>query len=307
MSRLLRRAKESFLNTAAKTVESVINMYTLENCEKIWDEAGKHGTIEDRVARSKLWEPYYSYLAEKVINMPLAENIYEPPFVSHLVKEGVLTKDTAVLDIGAGMGNYALSFAKHCKEVTALEPVAACIDVLQHKADHYGITNIHSVLDCWERFAPDITYDVTFSAMCPAICNTQELTRMEAITSKTCCLVAVQRGSYEKHRKEMMSQLKITPQGGMTTEAIHYINALYLMGRQPNIKFLEFRHASRIPVEAVLEQYPIYFEIFGVSKERSIPFLEKYLAAHAVDGCLEDESYLRQALIYWNVEKMNNT
>ena len=284
-----------------------MNMYTLENCEKLWEEAGKHGTIEDRITRSKLWEPYYRYIAEKMMNMPLAEDIYEPPVVSYMVKEGVLTKDTSVLDIGAGMGNYAMSFAKHCKEVTALEPVAACMDVLRHKSDHYGITNIHSVLDCWERFAPDITYDVTFSAMCPAICNTQELARMEALTNRTCCLVAVQRGSCEKHRKEMMSQLNITPQGGMTTEVIHYINALYLMGRQPNVKFLEFRHISRISEEAVLEQYPIYFEIFGVSKEVSIPFLKKYLAQNATQGFLEDESCLRQALIYWSIEKTNNT
>ena len=86
----------------------------------------------------------------------------------------------------------------------------------------------------------------------------------------------------------------------MTTEAIHYINTLYLMGRQPNVKFLEFRRTSHVSAETIMEQYPIYFEIFGVAKETSVPFLKQYLAKHAVDGFLEDESYLRQALIYWH-------
>lgn len=277
-------------------------MYTLENCEKLWDEAGRHGSKHERMERTKRWEPYYSYLAQKTLAAATAEMIADPPFVTHLVKDGVLTQDSTVLDIGAGMGTYALPFAKVCREVTALDPVGACLNVLWHKAAHYNLTNISCTHDFWENYSPDKTYDVTFSSMCPAICNVEELRRMESMTAHTCCLVAVQRGSYDLHRKAMMAGLQIKPQGGMTTEAIHYINALYLMGRQPNVKFQESRRTSRVAAETVLEQYPVYFEIFGVSKEHSIPFLEKYLAEQAVDGCLEDESYLRQALIYWNKE-----
>lgn len=275
-------------------------MYTLENCEKLWDEAGRHGSAEERIERTKRWEPYYSYLAKKALSAPEKDSLAEPPFVTYMVKEGILTSDTTVLDIGAGMGAYALPFAKNCREVSALEPVRACLDVLQHKAAQCGLSNIHGIHDFWERFSPTKIYDVTFSSMCPAICNTEELRRMESLTGRTCCLVAVQRGSYDKHRKAMMAGLQIKPQGGMTTEAIHYINTLYLMGRQPNVKFLEFRRTSRVSAETIMEQYPIYFEIFGVAKETSVPFLKQYLAKHAVDGFLEDESYLRQALIYWH-------
>ena len=50
-----------------------------------------------------------------------------------------------------------------------------------------------------------------------------------------------------------------------------------------------------------LPRYPVYFRIFGIPEYQSIPFLERYLAGYAEDGFLEDESYLRQALIYWNV------
>ena len=273
-----------------------MNMYTLENCEKQWHEAVQYGTAEERIACTKRWEPYYAYLAEKA---PL-ETLQEPPFVTHLVKEGVLTPDTTLLDIGAGMGTYALPFASVCREVTALEPVGVCLQVLRERAEQQELANICAVHEFWERFAPEKKYDVTFASMCPAICNTEELRRMEALTNRACCLVAVQRGSYDFHRKAMMAGLQIKPQGGMTIEAIHYINALYLMGRQPNVKFLEFRRKSKVSAERVLEQYPIYFAIFGVPREKSVPYLENYLAEHAVDGFLEDESYLRQALIWWH-------
>lgn len=274
-----------------------MNMYTLENCEKQWHEAVQYGTAEERIACTKRWEPYYAYLAEKA--SPL-ETLQEPPFVTHLVKEGVLTPDTTLLDIGAGMGTYALPFASICREVTALEPVGVCLQVLRERAEQQELANLCAVHEFWERFAPEKKYDVTFASMCPAICNTEELRRMEALTNRVCCLVAVQRGSYDFHRKAMMAGLQIKPQGGMTTEAIHYINALYLMGRQPNVKFLEFRRKSKVSAERVREQYPIYFAIFGVPREKSVPYLENYLAEHAVDGFLEDESYLRQALIWWH-------
>jgi hypothetical protein len=52
-----------------------------------------------------------------------------------------------------------------------------------------------------------------------------------------------------------------------------------------------------------MEQYPIYFRIFGVPERESEAFLKDYLAHHAQNGYLEDESLLKQALIYWNVSE----
>lgn len=276
-------------------------MYTLEKCEQLWEESGQHGTPQQRIDRAKLWEPYYSLMASPFLLGSPDREIQEHPFVNYLAAEGILNADTTVLDIGAGMGGYTLPLGKLCRRVTALEPVGCCLEVLERRSKACGLDNIQTVHDFWETFQTDIPFDVTLSAMCPAICNAAELRRMENMTRKTCCLVAVQRGSYDKHRKAMMAQLEIKPQGGMTTEAIHYINALYLMGRQPNVKFLESRIPYKTPVPQIMEQYPVYFRIFGIPEYQSIPFLERYLAEYAKDGFLEDESYLRQALIYWNV------
>ena len=69
-------------------------------------------------------------MAEKALSTPAAEIIIDPPVVDWLIKEGILTQDSTVLDIGAGMGSYALPFAKVCREVSALEPVGSCLDVL---------------------------------------------------------------------------------------------------------------------------------------------------------------------------------
>jgi hypothetical protein len=278
-------------------------MYTLEDCSEIWVAAGKHGTPEERIARSKKWMPYYDYLADKIQAKEPVLTDEPSPFVERLLRENVITDQYTLFDIGAGMGGYDLEFARHCKHITAMEPNSACLKVLRNNAEKLGLSNIETVQTAWEDFNPDRQYDVTFSSMCPAICNVDELRRMETMTRRSCCLITVTRGSYDKHRKAMMAELNIKPQGGMVTEAIHYINALYLMGRQPNVKCVTTHRTSRVSVERVMEQYPIYFRIFGVPERESEAFLKDYLAHHAQNGYLEDESLLKQALIYWNVSE----
>ena len=276
-------------------------MYTLENCEKEWKAAGKHGTIKERILRSDAWLPYYKY-----ISGPLKEEVCPPApdpdsFPAWLLGRGLIEPEDRVLDIGAGFGEDSLVFAAHCRSVTALDPSPACLQVLTRRGAQRGAENIVPVLAHWENFTPTDRYDVCYSSMCPAICNTEELRRMESMSRRLCCLVAVMRGSQDRHRKAMMEELGIRPRGGMTTELIHYYNALYLMGRQPNVICRTREYAYDIPEERLLEQYPIYLGIFGVPEKRSVPFLKDYLARHGENGVLREESRIHFGWLWWTV------
>ena len=125
---------------------------------------------------------------------------------------------------------------------------------------------------------------------------------MESLSKRLCCIVTVLRGSYDSQRRAMMAQLGIRPKGGMVTELIHYFNALYLMGRQPNVLCRTVRREASIPAEKVLEQYPIYFGIFGVPESESVTFLRDYLSRHGQDGFLREESLLHYGLIWWQAD-----
>ena len=212
-----------------------------------------------------------------------------------------LSPDDRVLDIGAGMGSDSLRFAAHGAKVTALELSGDCLDVLRHRAGCPGLNGIETVQKPWEEFEPSDCFDVSYSSLCPAICNTDELRRMEGMTKRLCCLATVMRGSYDKHRKAMMAELGIQPRG-MVTELIHYFNALYLMGRRVNVRTRTLRSEYDIPCEKLMEQYPIYFKIFGVPEGKSKDFLEDYLSRHAENGVLHEESVIHMALLWWKPE-----
>ena len=114
------------------------------------------------------------------------------------------------------------------------------------------------------------------------------------------CLIAVTRGSYDKHRKQLIQELDAKPKG-MTTEAMWYYNMLYLMGRQPNVWNFTRHFEYQALIEKLVEQNKVYFEIFGISPEESEPKLRKYYEHHAVDGMVPDESHINTQLIWWKV------
>ena len=276
-------------------------MYTLAECEKLWEEAGQHGSPSERIERAKTWLPYYTWLVEQQKKKPVSTEENLDGFPALLLREGLIYPEDTILDIGAGPGSDSLFFAAHCRSVTALDMSSDSLQFLSEQAEKMGLVNLIPLQAAWEQFRPEEPFDVSYSSMCPAIGNLEELRRLESITRRLCCLVTVMRGSYDKHRKAMMKELDLHPKGGMLTEPIHYYNALYLTGRQPSVFCRTVSHTYDISEETFLEQYSVYFKIFGIDKERSIPFLRDYFSRNAQDGVLHDESCLHYTLITWTV------
>lgn len=274
---------------------------TVEKCRLAWDAAGMHGSKEERIARNLQWLQYYqSIAAGREINEATIDP-HAGEIANCLVNAGILHDRSTLLDIGSGTGVYSLAFAKHCSDVTALDMDAVSLDVLARCAAALKLPKITGVRGMWENFTPDRAFSLTFSSMCPAICNYEELLKMEAMTTEACCLIAVTRGSYDLHRKNLMRFMNVRPKGGMTTEAIWYYEMLYLMGRQPDVRNWTRHVEYDIPVEEACRRSEVYFEIFGIPVPESRPVLKQYFESSAEDGLVHDISHLNTALIYWKV------
>jgi len=231
---------------------------------------------------------------------------YDPhaeAIVRYLIDAGWMHNNAAVLDIGSGTGAYSLTFAKHCSEVTALDMDAASLSVLGNRAAQLGLSNISCVQSMWEDYEAGNRFSLTFSSLCPAVCTYEELLKMESMTTKTCCLIAVTRGSYDLHRKELTQRLAVKPAGGMTTEALWYYEMLYLMGRQPDVRNWTIHYEHDVPIEEACRRNEVYFQIFGIPEEKSRPVLRQYFESRAHDGLVHDESHLNTALICWNAHR----
>ena len=275
---------------------------TLNDCISAWDQAGLHGGLQERIERNARWIPYYAYLADQREAADAAIDPHAEEVTASLFERGLLAPASSVLDIGSGTGTFALAFAKHCQAITALEMDAASQQICQTQAEQLGLSNISHQTEMWETYQPNRRFDFIFSSMCPAICTYTELQKMESLSDHACGILAVTRGSYDLHRKRLMEQLNVHPSGGMTTEALWYYEALYLAGKQPEVRCWSRHFEYSIPLEEALLRNEYYFEIFGVAAADSRPILTQYFQAIAKDGFIDDETQLNTALVTWRVK-----
>ena len=271
----------------------------LERIEREWESAHRFGTAEERVSRARAWLPYYSWLLKDRKGKPFDPEADPAGFVSFLTGNGLVNPDDTLLDIGAGGGDYSLRFARRCREVTALELNPDGVALIRERADLLGIGNLRTVHEAWELFRPEEPYGVTFVSMCPAICNVEEIRRMEDMTRHTCCIVTVKKGSYDFHRKQMMNELGLHPKG-MITDADRYLSVLGAMGRDVITSEKTLRFEYDVPERDFCEKYPVYFSVFGMPRETSKPYVKQYFKRHAGNGVLHDESELHLVLLAWN-------
>lgn len=274
---------------------------SLDACVDAWKRAGNHGSKEERIERNLRWMRYYAYVYERQRDAEASVDPHAADVVDTLFRQGLLTPESSVLDIGSGTGAYALAFASRCAKVTALDMEPTSLAILQEHAAQLGLSNITCQEGMWETYRPDRTFSFVFTSMCPAICDYEELCRMESFSERACGIIAVTRGSYDLHRKRLMELLNVRSPAGMTTEALWYYESLYLAGKQPNVKSWSNQYAYDTSIEEACRRNEIYFEIFGIPAEQSRPRLQQYFTSQAKGGLVPDETRLNAALISWSV------
>ena len=274
---------------------------SLESLNRAWKQAGKHGDEQARIERNARWIPYYSFLAAGREEAEAAIDPYAAEIAGVLHDQKLIREGETVLDIGSGTGGFTHAFAARGLRVTALEMDPASLSVCRAQAEQLGLPPLQYENGMWETFHPSQKFDFVFTSMCPAICDCEELSRMESYANHACGIVAVTHGSRDLHRKRLMELLNVRPTGGMTSEALWYYEALYLAGKQPDVRAYSRYIEYELPLEAAIRRYERYFEIFGISAEQARQALTAYFDPIAKNGMVRDTTLLNTALISWRV------
>lgn len=104
-----------------------------------------------------------------------------------------LSKNMRVLDIGAGPGTLAIPLAPLVQDVTAVEPGAGMVEVLQQMCREKGISNISCVQKRWEDIDPARDLDPPYDLVIASLSLTMEdiraaLKKMDAVSRQYVCL-----------------------------------------------------------------------------------------------------------------------
>jgi len=174
-----------------------------------------------------------------------------------------VTRDSRVLDIGAGPGTLAIPLAPRVKEITAVEPGAGMVSILQERAARGGITNITCVQKRWEDIDPgrDLNkpYDIVIASLSLTMKDIRAaLEKMDTVAKGSVCLYwFADMPFWERMYADLWEPLHGNPYyTGPKADCL--FNVLYDMGIYPNVEMLplskEYRFSSRNEMQVFFNQ-----------------------------------------------------
>lgn len=273
--------------------------YSFEMCKQLLDE--KVGiTKKERIENNIRWLSYWNHIAKEHASGKGFSDSFPHSVVQELKSQGVIDKNSSVIDIGCGSGSYTIDFAKECREVLGVDMSQKMLEVLKKRALESGFTNILAEKNMFENLKTE-KYDMVFAAMCPAISDYESIVEFEGLSNKWCCIVTVAKGSSSKIRSELRNLLTNESLKGFSPDVIYQFNMLYAMGRFPQIRFHSFTSQPKMTAQKALENYKIYYNIFGLNEPKHHKIILDYLNNIAVDGICTDEVTYNMAVMWWQV------
>ncbi|MDD1690089.1 MAG: class I SAM-dependent methyltransferase [Methanoregula sp.] len=193
-----------------------------------------------------------------------------------------ISRDSRVLDIGAGPGTLAVPLASRVREVTAVEPGAGMVSTLMDRAAREGITNISCVQKRWEDvdIARDLSgpYDVVIASLSLTMEDIRAaLAKMNAASRQYVCLYwFVDLPFWERMYADLWEPLHGSPYySGPKADCL--FNVLYQMGIYANVEMLplskEYRFASRGEMETFFRKR------FSAKTPEQEQIIDRYIAS----------------------------
>jgi SAM-dependent methyltransferase len=191
------------------------------------------------------------------------------------------TKDSRVLDIGAGPGTLAIPLAPRVKDITAVEPGAGMAEILRAHAQRDDIRNITCVQKMWEDvdISRDLTgpYDVVIASLSLTMYDIREaLSKMDAAASRSVHLFwFVDMPFWERMYADLWEALHERPfYSGPKADCL--FGVLYQMRIYPDVTMLplskEYRFGNRD------EMTTFFRKRFGAKTPEQERMVDEYIA-----------------------------
>lgn len=190
-----------------------------------------------------------------------------------------LSSPFTVLDIGAGTGRLAVPFSRMASRVTAVEPSAQMLEVLNEQVKRHKIENIDCIKKRWEdiEIPADLPekYDLVVASFSLGFPDLREaVSKMIAASSRYICLMwFAGEPSWNADYRKISSALFGDSDHQTMPNSDVIFNVLYQMGIYPNIRVFNFEMLHR----------------FGSLDEAADYFAEKFSALSSTQRSVLEE------------------
>jgi SAM-dependent methyltransferase len=161
--------------------------------QSLWDETIKRSSfnrrlvsISERERINLLADSYYKAFDSKQNQDDLQKMPKLEIELSRLMR--FITKDSSVLDIGAGFGRVAIPLSKEVRKMTVIEPASICMKLMRDRAARERVDNMEFIECLWSDFPIRGKYDLVYSTLSPAISDPEALLKMHKASRGYCAL-----------------------------------------------------------------------------------------------------------------------
>ncbi|MFQ5427601.1 MAG: class I SAM-dependent methyltransferase [Thermodesulfobacteriota bacterium] len=208
------------------------------------------------------------------------------------------------LDVGAGCGSLALPLARAGKSVTALDPAAAMIAILEEDIKKEGLTNIKTITAPWKAGAAP-PHDAVICANVPGLLKgSLDFVREAALAAKKYIFIIESADpKADKFYYKELYPLVFKRHFGPRKDYIATYEALHSIGIFANVRIVEYDFDQPFTsMDDALEFWKEHMCIVtGEHDETLKTFLSKKLVEH--DGRLVSKIHKKSAIIWWKTGK----
>lgn len=228
--------------------------------------------------------------------------------IARLVEKGILTPRSRVLDIGAGPGSWALPMARRCARVTALEPSAGMVEILNEKIRAEGADNIFVDQRTWQ--AADLgqsgwegAFDLVFASMTPGVDGPAALRKMIAASRGWCYLSAFSGPGMHRQYAPLWEKFFGRPMPETPNDIIFPFNLLYAMGFRPDLTFSWWDREINWNRDETVRHFTAFFESRMAITPEAAAMIADYVDTRCPDGEYRPEKPVCRGAMIWDVRK----
>lgn len=237
----------------------------------------------------------------------LTQSRENPERLHHVIENLPLKADSSVLDIGSGPGTLAVPIARRAARVTAVEPAAGMVEVMEEYAAEEGVSNLSIVQKRWEEIDPaadlDGPYDIVLASYSLGMPDIRAAIEAMCEVSSGWVYLFWFAGTtaWEQAMVDLWPKLHGEEfQFGPKVNVLY--NVLYSMGIYPNVEMVRMNHTRRFPgIDAAVNEFREQYRITSPAQEE---LLREYLATRLLRK--EGDDYLHSGAttrvrLWWEV------
>ncbi|HHW29486.1 MAG TPA: methyltransferase domain-containing protein [Syntrophomonadaceae bacterium] len=226
--------------------------------------------------------------------------------MSWLQQEGVWKQGMEVLDIGSGVGNFAIPMAKRAARVMALEPAPAMLRAMQKLVEEEGLNNVDYLDKEWQDLDPKKEgligrFDLVFASLTPGIRDVETLEKM-CQCSRGWCLLCDFAGMRWFPGHEELWRLIFNEEMPLPGHDIMYpLNYLYCSGYMPSFKVWIDVRDREMTVQEAVDSFEQYFWSYTELTPREKEIIRNHVEKNSPDGIYKEIYRIRLGMILWSV------